>query len=293
MFDVLTYQKGASVLRMLQQYLGEDAFRFGIRLYLHAGEYGNAETTDLWDAIEQATGEPVRHIMDTWIFQGGHPMVGIDAAGDEVTIDQHVFRFLKDDAADARWAVPLLARVGDTTHKILVDAPSATTTLAGAAGGVIANAGGHGFYRVRYSPELLSVLRPQIPGLASVERALLVDDTWAAVLAGDTAAIAVLDLLEGYRGETDPAVWATIAGILGAIDRILEGDGRTAFQAYVRALAGPALERLGWDAADGEAELTRQARQTVITLLGTVGADPAVRAHAREVHATGGADPNV
>src|SRR4051812_21993157 len=211
MFDVLTYQKGASVLRMLQQYLGEDAFRFGIRLYLHAGEYGNAETTDLWDAIEQATGEPVRHIMDTWIFQGGHPMVGVDATGDEVTIDQHVFRFLKDDGADARWAVPLLARVGDTTHKILVDSASATTTLPGAADGVIANAGGHGFYRVRYSPELLSVLRPQIPGLASVERALLVDDTWAAVLAGGTAAIALPPPLPGHPREAPPPGWGAIA----------------------------------------------------------------------------------
>ncbi|HEX9968923.1 MAG TPA: M1 family metallopeptidase, partial [Acidimicrobiales bacterium] len=71
MFDVLTYQKGAAVLRMLERYLGADEFRSGIRRYLKAHEYGNAETTDLWDAIEDATGEPVRRIMDSWIFQGG------------------------------------------------------------------------------------------------------------------------------------------------------------------------------------------------------------------------------
>jgi aminopeptidase N len=81
MFDVLTYQKGASVLRMLEQYLGTDRFRAGIRLYLSARAYGNAETTDLWDAIEDATGDPVRRIMDSWIFQGGYPLIGVQAEG--------------------------------------------------------------------------------------------------------------------------------------------------------------------------------------------------------------------
>jgi puromycin-sensitive aminopeptidase len=292
MFDVLTYQKGASVLRMLEQYLGLEGFRAGIRLYLRSREYGNAETTDLWDAIEEATGEPVRHIMDTWIFQGGHPMVGVDAAGDELRIDQHVFRFLPA-GDEQRWAVPLLVRAGDTTHKVLVDDVTATVSIPGVGGGVVANAGGHGFYRVRYSPAVLATLRPRITELAPVERALLVDDTYAAVLAGDTEAITLLDLLEGYRDETDPAVWATIAGILGSIDRVLDGAGREAYQAYVRALVGPALERLGWTPAEGEHELTRQARQTVIGVLGTVGADPGVRARAREIHDRGDADPNV
>jgi puromycin-sensitive aminopeptidase len=296
MFDVLTYQKGASVLRMLQQFLGEDGFRAGIRLYLKSREYGNAETTDLWDAIEEATGEPVRHIMDTWIFQGGHPMVGVTANGDDVTFDQRMFRFVATDDP-ARWAVPLLARVGAETHKVLLDDASTVVTLPGASSGVVANAGGHGFYRVRYSADVLAALRPTVMDLAPVERALLVDDTWAAVLAGDTEAIALLDLLRGYPDETDPAVWATIAGVLSGIDRILDGDGRLAFQAYVRDLVGPALARFGWEPAPGEDELARQARQTVIAALGTTGADPTVRAHARELHESvlngDDVDPNV
>ena len=292
MFDVLTYQKGASVLRMLQQFLGEDGFRAGIRLYLKSREYGNAETTDLWDAIEEATGEPVRHIMDTWIFQGGHPMVNVDASGDDVMFEQRIFRFMRTD--DERlWAVPLLARVGDDTHRFLLNERSDITHWKGATGGVVANARGHGFYRVRYSPSLLAALQPKVMQLAPVERALIIDDTWAAVLAGDTDALALLDLLKGYKDESDPAVWATIAGVLGAIDRILDGDGRAAFQSYVRDLAGPALKHFGWEAAPGENELARQARQTVITIIGTIAADRSVQARAREVHASGDADPNV
>ncbi|MEA3019423.1 MAG: puromycin-sensitive aminopeptidase, partial [Actinomycetota bacterium] len=269
----------------------------GIRLYLRSNEFGNAETTDLWDAIEEATGEPVRHIMDTWIFQGGHPMVAVDATGDVVTLSQHIFRFVKTDV-DARWAVPLLARAGGGTHKVLLDEASTTVTLPGASDGVVANSGGHGFYRVRYSAALLAALRPKVTALAPVERALLVDDTWAAVLAGDTEAAALLELLRGYRDESDSAVWATVGGVLGAIDRILDGDGRVAFQSYVRDLVGPALERFGWAPAPGEDELARQARQTILTILGTTGADPAVQATARDVHDqvindTATVDPNV
>src|SRR5437867_2765396 len=75
MFDVLTYEKGASVLRMLEQYLGAEAFRDGIRLYLRRHEYANAETTDLWDALEDSTHQPVRPLTDSWIFQPGCPLI--------------------------------------------------------------------------------------------------------------------------------------------------------------------------------------------------------------------------
>ena len=83
MFDVLTYEKGAAVVRMLEQYLGADVFREGIRRLHAAHQYANTETTDLWDAIEAVTDEPVRRIMDSWIFQGGHPLITVDLVHDE------------------------------------------------------------------------------------------------------------------------------------------------------------------------------------------------------------------
>jgi puromycin-sensitive aminopeptidase len=283
MFDLLTYQKGASVLRMLEQYLGADGFRAGIRRYLKAREYGNAETTDLWDAIEEATGEPVRRIMDTWIFQGGHPIVSVAADGDSVTLAQKRFRFLPDDG-EATWAVPLLVSLpggGPTT--VLLDQTSTTVEVPGAAGGVVVNAGGHGFYRVAYSPELLAALGDRLAELAPVERSLLVDDTWASVLAGSTPASAFLDLAARFSTETDPAVWTTLSTGLGAIDRILDGDDRARFQAWVRALVQPALEKLGWEPGFGESELLAQTRQLVLALAGGIGDDPQVQERARRV----------
>jgi len=293
MFDLLTYQKGASVLRMLEQFLGHDGFRAGIRRYLKAREYGNAETTDLWDAIEEATGEPVRRIMDTWIFQGGHPVIAVEASGDDVTFTQRRFRYLPDNGS-ATWAVPLLVSVGGgDPQKVLLDGPSTTVTLPGASKGIVVNAGGHGFYRVAYSPDLLAALGTHLGDLEPVERALLLDDTWAAVLAGDTAASDFLDLARGFDNETDPAVWTTLSGALGAIDRILDGDARTRFQALVRGIARPIAEGLGWEPSFGESELLAQTRQLVLTLLGTVGDDADVQARARRALDATGTDPNV
>jgi puromycin-sensitive aminopeptidase len=281
MFDLLTYQKGASVLRMLEQYLAGDGFRDGIRRYLKANEFGNAETTDLWDAIEAASGQPVRRIMDTWIFQGGHPVVGVERTVDGFRFTQRRFRFLPDDGS-ATWAVPLLVSFdGGPPEQVLLEGESLDVTRE--AKDVVVNAGGHGFYRVRYSPELLSDLGGRIGELEPVERALLVEDAWAAVLAGDTPAPAFLDLARRFAGETDPAVWTTLAGALGGIDRILDGEPRTRFQAYVADLVRPTVERLGWEPGFGESELLAQTRQLVLSLLGGLGNDADAQARARRV----------
>ena len=71
MFDALTYGKGSAVLRMMEQYLGEEPFRLGVGNYLRTHAYGNTETADLWKGLNEASGEPVGDIMDTWILQGG------------------------------------------------------------------------------------------------------------------------------------------------------------------------------------------------------------------------------
>ena len=117
MFDALTYEKGGSLLRMLEQYLGTQRFRNGVRRYLAAHRYGNTETTDLWDAIEEtAEGLPIRALMDSWIFQGGHPLVTASADGSEVLLTQEPFSYLpaanrppgsQPSAIGSNWLVPV------------------------------------------------------------------------------------------------------------------------------------------------------------------------------------------
>ena len=200
MFDLLTYQKGGSVLRMLERWLGADAFRAGVRNYLDRYQLSNTETTDLWDALEEATGRPVRRIMDTWIFQPGFPTVRVDHGH----LEQRRFSYTAA-GHDEQWVLPVLARIhtGDQseTRSLLSDAKTMALDVPADAL-VVLNAGGEGFYRVAYSEagrnRLLDagVLEP-------LERFALVDDLWASVLAGDATAAEYLACARSSRRSSD------------------------------------------------------------------------------------------
>ena len=298
MFDVLTYEKGGSLLRMLEQYLGEEAFRDGIRSYLTKHAYANTETHDLWDALEAATSAPVRRIMDAWIFQGGHPVlsVGLEGDGDgaaggaraRVRIDQHRFTYA-GDADGTTWPVPLLLRQqdGDSQRldRVLVEADGATVELMTPGATVVANAGGHGFYRVRYAPELLARLSgPALAALSSDERYNLVDDAWASVVAGEMSAAAFCEFARAFADEPDLAVWQAIVSALSWCDRFVDGEAREGFRRFVRGFVAPPLKRLGWTPVPGEDDLSAELRGLLVRTLAVLGDDADARAKARELY---------
>ena len=184
MFDVLTYQKGAATLRMLDRYLGPEKFRDGIRLYLQRHAYGNTETHDLWDALEEASGEPVRRIMDQWIWQGGYPLLTVTPDVEGIRIGQH--RFLADGSADVTtWDVPLRVRAfGQQERSVLVPADGVHVPLGDASAAVVVDADASSFVRVSYGGDLLERLTDRLDEVSALERYGLVDDHWAAVASG-------------------------------------------------------------------------------------------------------------
>jgi puromycin-sensitive aminopeptidase len=300
MFDVLTYEKGASVLRMLEQFLGEDAFRDGIRAYLAQHAYANTETTDLWDAIEASTGEPVRHIMDTWIFQGGYPVLEAETVnGTTLRLRQDRLRYDAGagdgDADPAQWAVPVLLRygAGDRVYedRVLLDSREEEFDLRFEPEWLVLNAGGSGFYRVHYSSSQLAALGSRLDQLSPLERYGLIDDTFASLLAGTSTVVELLDLARSFADDTDVSVWQRLSSALGAIDRIVEDADRERYEQTVRALATPALHRMGWEPQPDEDDRTRQLRATLFELAGTVGDDEDVQARARALHDAFHEDP--
>jgi puromycin-sensitive aminopeptidase len=286
MFDTLTYLKGGAILRMLEQYLGEERFRDGIRRYLTKHAYGNTETHDLWDALEEETGEPVRRIMDSWIFKGGYPAITVSTENGTLRFSQR--RYLPARADDATWPVPLLVRQGvdgrSTTDPVLIEASGAEVPLASAEALVVANAGGFSFVRVWYDEPLAERLAASAQReLSPLERYALVDDAWAAVVDGTATAPSFCRFVEGFRDETDLPTWQLILSGLGWCDRFLEGEPRDRFRDYVRDLVMPGISRLGWDASPDESDLIRSLRGTLIHALAVLGDDPEARAQAREL----------
>ncbi len=299
MFDVLTYQKGGALLRMLEQYLGEEEFRRGISHYLTVHEHGNTETGDLWDAIEAVNpATPVRRMMDSWIWQPGHPLVEARLDGDRLHLRQQRFHVAGADlGADAAtvFVVPLHLRNGDVSWKVLLDAAEATVALPHPDEPVLVNAGGHGFVRVAYTDELRARLTGSaLSSLSIIDRYNLVDDAWNAVVAGRLASTDFLSFVEGFAGERDLAVWQAMGIGLRGVGRLLDGGAYERFQERVRDLVAPAMADLGWEPAEDEDDLTGKLRGTLVGLLGALGDDADAQQRCRRiVEAPDGVDPEL
>jgi puromycin-sensitive aminopeptidase len=299
MFDSLTYEKGGSVLRMVEQYLGPERFRDGVRHYLRKHAYGNTETTDLWDAIEEvAGGEPVRAMLDGWVFQGGHPLVTARAVDGRVVASAQPFEYLPrfelperagPSSIGSGWLVPLLvaARPGPAEPHLLGPAPSGRDPLdcGPAEGLVVANAGGSGAFRLRYEGELLDRILGNLGELEPLERFRLVADTWACTLARLGSLDDYLAVLGQLRAEPDPNVWQVVAGSLALLDYVAAGVAEAELERATRELAGERLRRLGFAVSAEDSPEDERSRSLLIDLLGTIGADADVRAAAQDAFA--------
>jgi puromycin-sensitive aminopeptidase len=277
MFDVLTYQKGGSLLRMLEQYLGEQTFREGVSHYLRLHSYQNTETNDLWDAIESTSGEPVRRIMDSWIWQPGFPLISAAVSDDGTSVELSQQRFLLNPQSATRpteqmWVVPIHVSNGGTTTTVLLDGMQTTVALTDPAAPVIVNAGGHGFYRVAYDATLRARLAGALGDMDPLERYSLVDDAWAATVAGNLSSVELLTFLEEFSNEREHAVWQAVVIALRGMSRLIDDETLPAFQHRVRELIQPTLTELGEPQAD-DSDLTAKLRGLLVSTAGVLGRD--------------------
>ena len=290
MFDLLTYEKGGSLLRMLEMYLGQERFRIGVSHYLKKHAYGNTETNDLWDAIEEIVsadgGEkvPVRKLMDSWIWQKGYPLVSATVQGDTLVLKQQRFSFQADADTSTLWVVPIHVSNAGNESRILLDQRELRIPLEAPELPVVVNAGGHGFYRVNYSPELLNRLTgATLAALSTLERYQLVDDSWSAVKAGRLEVREFLAFLDGYKAESDLAVWQTIGTALNLCARVIPPTELGWFANRVSELTNQVRSDLGWEPKPGESDPVRQLRGYLVTLAGNLGNDQAVIDRCREL----------
>jgi puromycin-sensitive aminopeptidase len=290
MFDSITYGKGSAVLRMIEQFIGEEEFRIGVGNYLRKHEYANTVTSDLWEGLDGASDWPVGEIMNTWVYQRGFPQIDVRVVPEGIELSQHRYLAIPDESDTTVWDVPVQLRgviAGQPFEKkVLLTADETVIPLESAVDYVIANAGGHGFYRSRYSEDLFASLLHHLDTLDDIERYSLVSDTWAMVRSSQVPASDFLDLVGKFGDETEHAIWSVIVGGLAALrHHALAPETRPAFESFVRDLVTPALSRLGWEGAVDESDLTRKLRGDLIVALGNLGNDPDTVARARQVAA--------
>jgi puromycin-sensitive aminopeptidase len=288
MFDLLTYEKGASVLRMLEQHLGADVFRDGVRLYLERHRFANAETSDLWKALGDAAGQPIPEMMDGWIFHPGYPVVSVEPDGAGVKLSQRRFTYLEGGPA-GHWRVPILLRAsvrkGIVEKRLLLEDGERPVPLPAVPDWVVVNAGGDGCYRVRYAAPLLKKLLGALARLEPIDRFNLVSDCFALTQSGAMPATEYLELTGRFSADTDRNVWTVLAGSFGYVARVIGPELRRGLAALVRHRVSPSMERLGWEPQPEESELQRQLRGDLVRLLGTLGEDQTTQERAREAYA--------
>ena len=290
LFDAISYSKGGAVLRMLEHFLGAEAFREGIRRYLTRHQYGNARTRDLWDALGEASGQPVSAMMETWVKQTGYPVLDIRTAWSdrEVKITAQQSRFVYEHLVepqksdDTLWHVPLSARLSTSEQSASALMPDREATLRIETGlgaklddaWIKVNPDQTGFYRVNYSHDDWARLSSAIQtlALAPIDRLGVQNDAYALSRAGFLPATQFLALAEAYTGETDTWVWDDLATNLTGLDSHLSNEPYyDGFRSFARRIFQPAGRRMGWDASPGEGHLDAVVRTTVLSQLGHYG----------------------
>jgi aminopeptidase N len=276
-FDAISYEKGASVLLMLHDYLGADDFRDGLRLYLKRHAYGNTDTVDLWAALEEASDKPVKEFMGAWTSQSGYPIVRADLTSDKPTLSQERF-YLNPDAKKKPgvWPIPLLP-----SHELdpaTLTKPEQAIKEAEFTDDFVLNHERTSFFRTVYDSEHVADLAKAVKAgkLSELDRLGLLSDSFEAAKAGYGSTIDALKLLEVYADESSNVVWDIIAGNLGSIRIVMDDeDLRTALKPFVRRLSSTQVKRLGWNELKNDSHFDRLLRPTVLGLA-SYGEDPAI-----------------
>ena len=286
LFDAISYSKGGSVLRMLENFLGAETFRRGLHDYLTKNAYANARTVDLWNALGEASGQPVAEVMDSWVKQTGYPVLDVlvDRGEDGVEVGLSQRRFVYEDIEGGAEDDPTLWHVPFSVRSASVEEPATELVSETEAAVRVAtesqdewvkvNPSQTGFYRVRYEREEIERLIDPIRDLElpPIDRLGIQNDAYALARAGHVPATDFLRVAEAYANETDASVCGDLASNLGGIDRLLwDAPYYDRFREFALGIFRPIGARAGWDEAEGEGPRAPLLRSTALGQLGGYG----------------------
>ncbi|XP_078501725.1 puromycin-sensitive aminopeptidase [Lissotriton helveticus] len=290
-FDAISYSKGASVIRMLHDYIGDQNFREGMHLYLTTFQHKNAATEDLWTCLEEASGKPIASVMNTWTKQMGFPLIHVESVQHHhervLTLTQKKFCASGPHTGNEQpqWMVPISIGTSENPNQakehVLMDKPELTVVLKDVKPEqwVKLNPGTVGFYRTQYSYAMLESLLPGIRDLSlpPVDRLSLQNDLFSLARAGMISTVEVLKVMEAFVNEPNYTVWSDLSCNLGILSTLLaHTDYYEELQSFIRDLFTPIGLKLGWDPKPGEGHLDALLRGLVLGKLGKAGHKPTI-----------------
>jgi len=281
-FDAISYSKGGCLVRMLCAVLGRENFQKGLQIYFKRHAYGNTETHDLAQAWEEASGLPIKELLDSWTKKMGYPVLKVltDPFEANGTLEVEQQWFLADGSvqpkdAEVTWMVPML--LGSYSAKVPTKATlhkekkiSMTVPVEGAKW-LKLNYRQQIFCRVSYPPSLFKRLATHLPSLPAEDRIGLLSDVDALSRAGHADPVQLVDLFKALKDEPSDKVWAQTSAILLDWGRLivvgLPEPVSKAFTEFAAGLVRPTAKALGWDHRPEDDENTKALRQIIIGLV--------------------------
>jgi aminopeptidase N/puromycin-sensitive aminopeptidase len=306
LFDAISYEKGAAVLRMMESYVSPEVFQRAVNAYLHRFAYGNATAEDFWKALTQVSGRPVDKIMPTFVDQPGAPLISVRSTcvappattvssgrsrrsrrrvikphpKTEITLSQQRFRADPEPSrGGGLWTVPVCIKAeGAKPFCQILSQPAQTVPVAGCSAWSLVNANASGYYRTRYDAASLQKLSSiAATELNPAERMSLLYDETALVRAGQESVARFMDMVGTLNQDNERGVVQSYSPALESIRNYVVADpDQPAFRSWIRSNFTPMFAKVGWTPAPGEAVDTREVRSELIKLLGELGQDPQV-----------------
>ncbi|KAG8657217.1 aminopeptidase M1 isoform X2 [Manihot esculenta] len=294
-FDDISYSKGASVIRMLQSYLGAECFQSSLASYIKKYAYSNAKTEDLWTVLEEGSGEPVNKLMNSWTRQKGYPVVSLKLKDQKLEFEQSQF-LLSGSYGDGQWIVPLTLCCGsyDVKKNFLLQTKSGTLDAKDClveigSSWIKLNVHQTGFYRVKYDEDLAARLRYAIEKkyLTETDRFGILDDSFALCMARHQSLTSLLTLMGAYRKELEYTVVSNLITISYKVTRIA-ADSTPELLDYINQFFIDLFQysaELGWDPKEGESHLDSMLRGEILVALAKLGHDLTLNEANRRFHA--------
>jgi aminopeptidase N len=285
LFDgAIVYAKGARLLRMLQQYVGDVAFQSGLKEYFKDFAYKNTEGDDLWNAIATSSGKDITHIMNTWISQPGYPVLHVSQNGDQITLRQEQFFVGPHEPSTRLWPIPLNSPCSEMPtlfyQQEVVVTRHHTTPLR-------FNVGDSAHFITHYDDVLFARLVAEVAAgtLDITDRLQLLHEATLLARGGVIPSANLITLLDAYKHETSEQVWMIISIALAELRKFVENDkeAEKKLRAFTRSVALAEFGRLGWTAQPKEPEADTKLRATIISLM-IYGEDAEVIAHAQQLY---------
>ena len=270
-FDAVSYNKGASVIRMLAEYIGEKHFRDGLRYYLKKHSYKNASTIHLWEAFEKVSKLPVKKMMAVWTRKPGYPVVSAELSGKNIKFSQKRYfssaKHSKKNSDKTLWPIPLsiVTNVGEKHLPLMTKKQSTIPSLN--TSWFKCNAHEGGVYRVHYDKKIIESLKEPIRTgvLGAQDRLGIVRDAFSFAESGEMSTTEALEIALLYKEEKEYIVWVEIISGLTFVSNLLSGTKEHKhFATYAREILSSIVKDIDWEQKENESHNATLMRSLIL-----------------------------